>query len=292
MKSILKRSPKHQPKDEPFDPFGLDDSGAFKDINVSTTQAAISSSKNISIQNNKPQQNQKSSIVDFGPQFDASFDASLQGNSVPTQVKRNPNASIDSDIFSQLFKVSDDRSNRTEGTSSVNSSFNSSTSLTPTKDQSNLSQNHSIASPVNNMTTMDYVHSKSKPPTKLPVFFNLHETMSCIYDDTNSSSQCNINSAIDLIPNKFIQGQTFYISLKDPNKHIGEITTYLDFARELTKYSEDPDDFVTKQRKKGCRIFQVDIPSSLVLLNAKPIHILKFSGSEFLRPIPLVCDAQ
>lgn len=170
------------------------------------------------------------------------------------------------------------------------------------------SKNNTSTTTTNNNNNI-LTNTRPNNQMQLPVFMTLHESMSCVYDDySNSSPQFEINGTIDLIPNKFIQGQSFYISLKDPKNHIGNVTAYLECARELvTPQSSSAsssssssllmpntnendslvDPFVKEQRKNGCRIFQVDIPGSLLHLS-KPIHIIKFSGSTFLRPIPLV----
>ena len=62
----------------------------------------------------------------------------------------------------------------------------------------------------------------------------------------------------------------------------------MDCARELPLDTKETDPFVIEQQKNNCRVFQVDIPGSLMHLGTKPINIMKFTGSEFLRPIPLV----
>ena len=268
----VKQTEEHEPEPEKpekmnedaFDPFSADDA---MDQDVSFATVTTKSSQNNSVDKNKD-----SSFINFGRQFDESFDASPKRNSVPTSVKRNINASVDSDIFSELFKSNDtsdlNKHNVVSPNTSFNSSINSSMSLTPTKESLNFS------------------HSQLK--SKLPVFLNFRETMSCVYDDSNSSSLTEIQGSIDLIPNKFIQNQTFFLSVKDSKNHIGDITSYLDFAREISTISRDLDPFAEEQLNRGCRVFQVDMPENVAPLNAKPIQILKFSASEFLRPIPLV----
>ena len=129
----------------------------------------------------------------------------------------------------------------------------------------------------------------TKTQMKLPVYVNLHETMSCVYDDTKQLPYFDIDGEITLIPNKFIQGQSFYISLRDPSNHVGEVTTFFDCARELPLNCAGEDDpFVKIKQAQNCRVFKVDIPGSLMQLDMKPIRVMKFNGSDFLRPIPLV----
>lgn len=270
---------------EPFDPFGLDE----RDQDISFVSNASTSSN----RSNVLKKNQDVSML-------ASFDTSLNGNSVPTSKNRSFNTSIDSDIFSQLFESDNRNSRRAKALDSANTSFSSSVSITPTKPNVNISNARTPelkadqATPTKLSVTMDKSNiSNSKIPISkgqvtLPVYVTFHETMSCVYDDSNSSSLCEVEGAIDLVPNKFIQGQSFYIAIKDPKKHVGEITSYLDFAREISLNNNSKDQFVIDQLKNGCRVFQVDIPGSLVNFSAKPIHVLKVTGSEMLRPIPLV----
>lgn len=276
--------------EDAFDPFSVDDA---MDQDVSFATVTTKSSQNNSVDKNKD-----SSFINFGRQFDESFDASPKRNSVPTSVKRNINASVDSDIFSELFKSNDtsdlNKHNVVSPNTSFNSSINSSMSLTPTKESLNFSHQSphqpklDQSSPRSSLSESTLGQDDRNMKSKLPVFLNFRETMSCVYDDSNSSSLTEIQGTIDLIPNKFIQNQTFFLSVKDSKNHIGDITSYLDFAREISTISRDLDPFAEEQLNRGCRVFQVDMPENVASLNAKPIQILKFSASEFLRPIPLV----
>ena len=110
--------------------------------------------------------------------------------------------------------------------------------------------------------------------------------MSCVYDMTSKSTSMNVEGTINVELNDEVEGQTFFLSLQDPNNHVGSLTSFFDIVTEL-KVSEGKDEnsFVQKQQIRGHCVFRVDIP---VDINSRSVKILKYTGSEFLRPIPLV----
>lgn len=52
---------------------------------------------------------------------------------------------------------------------------------------------------------------------------------------------------------------------------------------------KDVDAFVMRERKGGHRVFRVDIPGNI---DAKTVNIIKYTGSESLRPIPLLVNSK
>mmetsp|Transcript_398 Transcript_398/g.568 ORF Transcript_398/g.568 Transcript_398/m.568 type:complete len:408 (+) Transcript_398:207-1430(+) len=256
-----------------FDPFNVsDDFVTVKSLRSDTSMSSSKSSKR-SLQNTSMND---ASFFDVSPQFDASFGSSFDGKS-STKVNQSTNSSLDSDIFSELFK--DSNSNHSNHSPKISAELN----LSNYSDDTN-----------------------NNRPLELPIVVETvaHETMTCVYDNSSQyPNNVEITGSINIIPTKAIQGQTFYVSIKDPNNHIGQITTYIDYAREMKENRESLhhnklDTFVKIQKKDGCRVFQVDIPVNLNDLNSnpqydpKPINILKYSGSEFLRPIPLLVNCK
>lgn len=265
------------------------------------------------------QSSSSASLFDFQPQFDASFGShsapASKAAPATTDLNRSINSSLDSDIYSHLFQLDGGKEEGDKDASmygSVGNDSNDSTNeisftsnhLSPTSSRSRKSpkgilKNGSnpvsiVSSPQSVTATANSKIPIAKNRMTLPVYVKLHETMSCVYDDDSKQSpHFDIIGEVTLITNKFIQGQSFYISLKDPNQQVGTVTTYFDCAKELDLFNlrneEVADPFVQRmQLEKNCRVFKVDIPENLRLLDMKPIRVMKFNGSEFLRPIPLV----
>jgi len=181
---------------------------------------------------------------------------SLDFSGFSTSVQEN-NYSIDTDIYSSLFNNSQTKTN--EDTIHENSFLSSSSTRSRTRSALVCDSTLRVA---------------------------LHEEMSCVYDMTSKSTSMNIEGTINVELNDEVDGQTFFLSLQDPNNHVGNLTSFFDIVTEL-KVSEGKDEnsFVQKQQIRGHRVFRVDIPGDI---NSRSDKILRYTGSEFLRPIPLV----
>jgi len=125
----------------------------------------------------------------------------------------------------------------------------------------------------------------------IPIHVALHEELSCVYDMSAKSASMSIDGAINVEFNPELEGRSFFLSLQDPNNHIGDLTSFFDYATELKASSEGADDnaFVQKEQSRGHRVFRIDLP---VNIDAKLVNIIKYTGSEFLRPIPLLVNSK
>ena len=248
-----------------FDPFNLSDDDFEVDGAVNISQMSV---------NRSAQSNDSS----FNISFDSSFqqDVPVQppphqrtfGRYSPTTNVNKNSSSLDSDIFSQLFASpsrgakGDLHTTNSSPVSRVNTSFSKLANFLP---------------------------ASSFNRNEITVNIALHEEMSCIYDSTpNSTPIMDIKGTINIKPTANIEGRTFYISLKDPHKHMKQVTSFFEIAKEITDHLKEEDPFVKKHQKDGNRIFKVDIPENIDSLGSKPFNVIKYTGSEFLRPIPLV----
>jgi hypothetical protein len=130
----------------------------------------------------------------------------------------------------------------------------------------------------------------SEEQSILPVRVALHEELSCVYDEPSSqqASSRSVAGTITVEPSREMSGKTVHLSMEDPQQHIGTLTSYFDYATELTDRGvEGEDSFVTRERGAGKRVFRVRVPGQ-IRWDAKPIPILKYTGSKNLRPVPLV----
>jgi len=106
-----------------------------------------------------------------------------------------------------------------------------------------------------------------------------------------------IEGAISIQLSPEITGQSIYLALQDRSSHVGDLTSFFVYATELREGASpmklsgvrDIDTFVRRQQKGGHRVFRVDIPQNI---DAKTINIIKYAGSELLRPIPLLVNSK
>jgi len=238
-----------------------------------------------------------------------------------TPLQRNTDDNVDTDIYSNLFTASHHQHkgemyhSRLHDTTSLPKYTNNSL------DQSSLSQSQSLNtsdiysslfttnSPHSNanksLDKSSQSHSQSLNNSFTPVVYtgdtpvhiDIHESMSCIYDTVAKSTSMTIEGAISIQLSPEITGQSIYLALQDPSNHVGDLTSFFDYATELRERSSplklagvrDIDAFVQRQQKGGHRVFRVDIPGNI---DAKTINIIKYTGSELLRPIPLLVNSK
>uniref|UniRef100_A0A7S3Q999 Uncharacterized protein n=1 Tax=Chaetoceros debilis TaxID=122233 RepID=A0A7S3Q999_9STRA len=216
----------------------------------------------------------------------------LDKSSVSASINTSINTTIDSDIFSALFQVGG----------------GSKPDIDTKMDVSDISQ----VSDAQDVSTEERV--------RIPVHLALHEQLSCIYSDAgskagsgsgsgngrekkngNNANTMEIQGTINVIPGENINGRSFYLAIKDPDHHIGTLTTDDDIVKDITDSTNTgiEDEFVLTRQKLGCRIFQVDLPGgsgagagSSDSIDSKSMNLIKFVGSEFLRPIPLLVNVK
>ena len=168
---------------------------------------------------------------------------------------------IDSDIFSQLFKDSSK------------------------EDMSEVTNENAIPS------------SPRIGENEIQIQLQQSEQMTCIYDSEPSNTPLmEIKGAINIKPTTNLLGKTFYIAIQDTEHHLKEITSFFEIAKEVTDLinvkPEDKHPFVTKHQHLGNRIYKITIPPNADCLSNESFQILKYEGSEFLRPIPLLVSTK
>lgn len=127
----------------------------------------------------------------------------------------------------------------------------------------------------------------------IPIHISLQEQMSAVYDSVpNSSPAMDMKGSIHIKPSAIMGGHTFYISLKDTERHVKQVTSFFDIAKEVTDHSKENDPFVKTHQEQGDRIFKVSIPANVECFGTKPVNVIKYIGSEYLRPIPLLVNVK
>jgi hypothetical protein len=244
---------------DPFDPFSLDDD-AFDTSAVNTSkQSDVNKSKQSDV--NKSIQSNDSTFFDssFLPgNFSSPLDETFDDKHSPAKVKQNSH-DLDSDIYSQLFMSPSQLAGA--GTNTI---------------ISNASEPSGIAKIRNATNTLDSIAKDLKPVVKphiVQISVVLHEEMSVIYDSE---------------PNSALQGKTFYIALSDPDKQFQQVSSFFEVAKEVTDHLKEDNPFVKRNQELGNRIYRVEIPRNSESLGSKPINLIKYTGSAYLRPIPLV----
>ena len=179
------------------------------------------------------------------------------------QIEFKGENSVDSDIFSHLFQ--------------------SPSKSQLTNENRNHNRNRNETSPTN--------------PNEIQIKIYQSEHMSCIYDSApNSTPVMDIKGTINIKPTTDILGRTFYIALQDPERHLKEVTSFFEIAKEVNDLTHigprDEHPFVKKHQQLGNRIYNVNIPQNTDCLSSDPFQILKYTGSEFLRPIPLLVSTK
>jgi hypothetical protein len=189
------------------------------------------------------------------------------------------NTSIDSDIYSHLF-ASPPRTSHSQSNVSVSGRRDRK------EDPMNTSSSSSTSSPFSSTMLSSF---KPSSTNVIPINILLQEQMSAMYDSVpNSSPVMDLKGTINIKPSTMIGGHTFYISLRDTERHLKQITSFFDIAKEVTDHSKEVDPFVKKHQEQGDRIFKVSIPTHVDSLGTKPVNVIKYVGSDYLRPIPLV----
>lgn len=251
---------------DPFDPFSLDDD-AFETSAVNTSRQ---SGVNKSIQSND------STFFDssfLSGTFSSPLDETFDDKRSPAKVKQNSH-DLDSDIYSQLFMSPSQLAGA--GTNNI---------------ISNASEPSRIANQRIATNTLNSIAKDLKPAVKphiVQISVVLHEEMSVIYDsEPNSTPVMDVKGAININPSA-LQGKTFYIALSDPDKHFQQVTSFFEIAKEVTDHLKEEHPFVKKNQELGNRIYRVEIPRNLESLGSKPMNLIKYTGSVYFRPIPLV----
>ena len=331
--TTLKQKP--TPHSEPFDPFQFDDDdddnndykqeGQQQDLSF-LTSTTVSSHQDDSHDNDTSLDksrdsisitNKSSAYFEFDPQFDSVKRKKQQHQQTQQQqtqqlLQKTPsakNTNVDCSIYSELFQIAKNEENTTPSLKQSTLSFRDDVSsivgkatMPPTTTTTTTKTSFNFSSATNDILPSKNISKSTSGITKhvtLPVFMNYHETMSCIYNESNHvPTECQIEGTISLIPNKFIKGQSFYMSLKDVHNHIGQIDmSNEELVRQVsTNHRLNTDEFVKAHHEEyGCRgVYQVDIPRNLTHLNhnSQPIEIMKLKGSDFLRPIPLLVNCK
>jgi len=259
---------------DPFDPFSLDDD-AFDTSAVNTSkQSDVNKSKQSDV--NKSIQSNDSTFFDssFLPgNFSSPLDETFDDKHSPAKVKQNSH-DLDSDIYSQLFMSPSQLAGA--GTNTI---------------ISNASEPSGIAKIRNATNTLDSIAKDLKPVVKphiVQISVVLHEEMSVIYDsEPNSTPVMDVKGAININPSA-LQGKTFYIALSDPDKQFQQVSSFFEVAKEVTDHLKEDNPFVKRNQELGNRIYRVEIPRNSESLGSKPINLIKYTGSAYLRPIPLV----
>ena len=178
---------------------------------------------------------------------------------------------LDSDIFSELFQM-------------------------PSQPKAEITkENHNI----NNLNVSGAVTRKveSTDPNEIQIQIHQSEMMSCVYDsEPNNTPTMDIKGSFNIKPTTDILGRTFFIALEDPDRHLKEVTSFFEIAKEVTdlihQLPNEEHPFVKKHQEQGNRIYKVTIPQNIDCLSSDPFQILKYTGSEFLRPIPLLVSTR
>jgi hypothetical protein len=264
---------------DPFDPFSLDDD-AFETSAVNKSKQSDVHSKQSDV--NESIQSNDSTFFDssFLPgNFSSPLDDTFDDKHSPAKVKQNSH-DLDSDIYSQLFRSPSQLAGA--GTNTI---------------ISNASEPSGIANIRNATNILDSIAKDLKPAVKphiVQISVVLHEEMSFIYDsEPNSTPIMDVKGAININPGT-LQGRTFYIALSDPDKHFQQVTSFFEIAKEVTdllkeeNLLKDENPFVKRNEEVGNRVYRVKIPRNLESLGSKPMNLIKYTGSAYLRPIPLV----
>lgn len=256
---------------DPFDPFSLDDD-AFETSAVHTSeQSGV----------NKSTQSNDSTFFDSSflqGTFSSPLDDTFDDKHSPAKARRNSH-DLDSDIYSQLFMSPSQLAGA--GTNTI---------------INNASEPSGIANQRIATSTRNTIAKDLKPAVKphiVQISVVLHEEMSVIYDsEPNSTPVMDVKGAINFNPSaSALQGKTFYIALSDPDKHFQQVTSFFEIAKEVTDHLKEEHPFVKRNREQGNRIYRVEIPRNLESL-AKPMNLIKYTGSEYLRPIPLLVNVK
>lgn len=239
-----------------FDPFNIDEDDPNVSFSSNTSMNAFMNFENsFETDNNNPSQNN-------GSPDNRSKSTKLIGYS-PVRVERSMQG-VDSDIFSELFRG---KLPSPSPSKVPHQPFKSSLPSTPS-------------------------HLNDGEQTLCDSFvISVHEQMSCIYDSIPSSqASIEIKGTISLRPSKEVEGKAMYIALNDVDKHIKDVTSFFEIAKDVSENvcEREESKFVAMKQEVGQRVFKVKIPSNLQILGSKPINLIKYSGSENFRPIPLL----
>ena len=301
-----------------FDPFQDDDD------DVIAPDSSLMNSANVSITSS---QKNASFMTEFSAdphnQFDSSFQTDFSSSfaSVDNKLRLDTSSSsannIDKDIFSELFftpQVNDSTVSLNQSNFEIQKELFPSASFaqTPPKvDHDMLNppptdtaraqprvlypKNHASSAGTAGPRIPAHRSKAANGGTHseesfLPVRVALHEELSCVFDEPSSqqASSRSVAGTVSIEPTREMSGKTVHLSMEDPRRHIGTLTSYFDYATELTdRGTEEEDAFVTKERLAGKRVFRVRVPGQ-IRWDAKLIPILKYTGSKNLRPVPLV----
>jgi|AntRauTorckE5430_2_1112549.scaffolds.fasta_scaffold04503_2 hypothetical protein len=236
---------------DPFDPFSLDDD-AFETSSVNTSQQS-------DLNRSNQQQNNDSTFFDSSFQsgtFPSPLDETFGGHA-PVVTKKSTN-DLNSDIFSQLF-------------------------MSP----SQVAAGNNIITKAS--ATGAFVPSEIES-AEIGINVLLHEQMSVIYDsEPNSTPTIDVKGTINIKPSAAVEGRIFYIALADPDRHLQQVTSSFEVAKEVTDHLKEEHPFVKRNQEQGNRIYRVEVPQNLEGEGSEKLtNLIKYVGSEYLRPIPLV----
>jgi hypothetical protein len=250
-----------------FDPFNInDDDDHNVNFSSNSMNAFMNFENSFETDNNHSQNN--------GSPDNKSNPSKLIGYS-PIRIDRSMHG-VDSDIFSELFR----------------GEIPSSVSRAPHRPEERFIPSSTAVSPSVQTHRNDAAfHTDYKISDTFGI--SLHEQMSCIYDSIpNSQASIEIKGTISLRPSKDVEGNALYIALNDVDKHIKDVTSFFEIAKDVSENvcEREESEFIAMKQDAGHRVFKVKIPSNLQILGSKPINLVKYSGSESFRPIPLVSD--
>lgn len=194
--------------------------------------------------------------------------------------------SMATDIQSDMFPLE----------TSVTSFNNSFISQSPGRDRVNTSaiSMDSTISPTKSSTTTTRFPPKTYKRSRISMNMTIHEEMSCTFDHATSSEMKDMTLEGKLIGNldSHLVGQCVYLSISDPQNHIGTLTPYIDFVTENLNEADLQVPFVQQHQKE--RVLRLNIPDNIdkASLSSSPINILQYSPSQKLRPIPILVHSK
>jgi len=124
---------------------------------------------------------------------------------------------------------------------------------------------------------------------EIPVTVAIHEDMSCIYDVPSKSTSISIYGTINVKPLPKLLGVNFYLTLKDPDNHLRDLTSCFDCITEKSRVNSN-DKYVMLQRKQGHHVFRIDIPEKKK--KCKLVKAINYTCSKSLRPVPILVQTK
>lgn len=256
---------------DPFDPFSLDE----EDFEVS--KAANASSKSSSDMFNSAFFNEEFATAPASAPVASSVkETPVQKRNVPAPSNLDYGTSMNSDIFAQLFKSPSQQIEMQSPPSQNKSKI--------TKDM--LIDAYTNPPPPPPPRTSPNIQT---PVQEVQVPLIIQEQMSAIYSDQEDIIPLiDIKGSISIRPSRHLQGKTMYLAVTDAENQLHEIKSVYNVAKEVTDHiKESVVEFVKQYQDQGdSKIYKVEVP--IKSDESKPIELVTFTGSEYLRPIPLL----